>query len=84
MKEIKVRINIARTSVDANYLLEAVEDFGDREALMPYIIMNQKTINTLMETPDNKIVVDDDGGYHFQDYRVLVNPGLHFGDVDLR
>ena len=79
-----MRINIARTSVDGDYLLEVAENFSNREALMPYIIMNQKTINTLMEKCGDKVVVDDDGGYHFSDYRVLINPGLHFGDVDIR
>ena len=79
-----VRINIARASVDTDYLLKVVEDFSDRESMMPYIIMNQKTINALLETCGDRIIVDDDGGYHFLDYRVLVNPSLHFGDVDIR
>jgi len=83
-KETILRINIARTSVDANYLLEQAEHFGDREALMPYIIMSQKTINVLMEVCGDSIKVGDDGGYHLNDYRILINPSLGFGDVDIR
>lgn len=77
-----MRINIARTSVDADYLLEQAEDYGSREALLPYLIMNQKTVNKLMEVSD--VQVDDNGAYTIGDYRVLINPGLHFGDVDIR
>ena len=79
-----MRINIARTSVDPVYLLEQAEDYGNREAVMPYLIMNQKTINKLIEACGDQIHVDDDGSYTIEDYRILINPGLHFGDVDIR
>ena len=79
-----MRINIAKTSVDADYLLEQAEDYGNREAVLPYLIMNQKTINKLMEVCGDQIHVDDNGAYTFDDYRLLINPSLGFGDVDIR
>lgn len=83
-KEVKpLRINIIKTTVDYTYLLNETEKFEDREALNPYIIMSQSTLNKLLET-DCKIIVDDHGGYEIGDYKILVNSDLRFGEVDIR
>lgn len=79
-----MRINIARTSVDPDYLMETAEDYGNRESINPYIIMSQKTLNKLMEACGNKIIVSENGSYEIDNYKILINQDLHFGDVDIR
>lgn len=79
-----MRINIAKTSVDADYLMNETEKYEARQAIMPYLIMSQKTVNKLIETVPDRIKVTDRGVYEFDDYMILINANLNFGEVDIR
>lgn len=79
-----MRIYIARSSVDVKYLIEEAENYEEREAINPYIIMNEKTLNKLMENDESDVRIDKHGGYEIGDYKILINQDLPFGDVDIR
>lgn len=79
-----MRINIAKASVDADYLMNETEKYEARQAIMPYLIMSQKTVNKLIETVPDRIKVTDRGVYEFDDYMILINANLNFGEVDIR
>ncbi len=70
--------------MDADYLMNETEKYEARQAIMPYLIMSQKTVNKLIETVPDRIKVTDRGVYEFDDYMILINANLNFGEVDIR
>ncbi len=74
-----MRINILEHKISDSKLEEEANKFADREAMMPYLIMNKRTFTALQ----NKVVCSDES-LEFLDYKVLLNEDLRFGDVDIR
>lgn len=77
-----MRINIAVSKIDVDYLREEVQKFGEREAVRPYIIMSERTFIAMQNAPN--IIVNDSGTIEYCDCIVLLNNNLHFGEVDIR
>lgn len=78
----ELRINILETSINGSKLEEAAQNFEDREAMMPYLIMNKRTFGELEKK--SVILHNDKGGYEFCGWNILINDNLPFGDVDIR
>lgn len=76
-----MRINIAVSKVDLDYLQEEVQKFGEREAMRPYIIMSERTFYAMQDV-DNLVVTEKQ--IEYCDCIVLFNNELHFGEVDIR
>lgn len=79
-----MRIYILRASVDVKCLIEETENYERREAINPYIIMSQKTLNKLVQSDESDVRMDKHGGYEIGDYKILINQDLPFGEVDIR
>ena len=79
-----MRINIAMDTVDENYLCEEAEKFETREATTPYLIMSSKTFHALEKVAADRIYVENNKGMEFEEYKILINNDLHYGDVDIR
>lgn len=77
-----MRVNILETNISDKKLEEAALNFENREAMMPYLIMNLRTFEELEKK--KMIARDEKGGYDFCGWNVLINNNLPFGDVDIR
>ena len=79
-----MRINIIKTTVNGEYLYNAASSFEDREAMIPYLIMSNATLKSLVASKPENLKATNDDGYEYGDYKILINENLRFGDVDIR
>ena len=79
-----MRINIIKTTVNGEYLYREASSFENREAMLPYLIMSNATLKSLVGTDPENLVLTNDGSYEYGDYKILINEDLRFGDVDIR
>ena len=75
-----MRINILKYIADTDYLRQKATDFGEKESVLPYLIMSNHTLDLIKD----KVDVFSDRQMLFQENTILINDMLPMGDIDIR
>lgn len=79
-----MKIIIAKTTLDMEYLIDCILSVEDEMSVIPYIIVNQQTLDEIAREDTTGVFTATNGSYEYRGYPVLIDKNLRYGEVELR
>lgn len=79
-----MKIVIAKTTLDMEYLIDCILSVEDEMSVIPYIIVNKQTLDEIAREDTTGVFTSTNGSYEYRGYPVLIDNNLRYGEVELR